>query len=423
MGDLEESLPPPEEGNGLYDGKHLATTHNVVIVAMNYRLSALGFMALDALRDPQSANSTGNYALQDQRAALHWVQDNIVGFGGDPDKVLLFGESAGAFSTCWHLGSPASRGLFRAAILESGTCDSPLFFRAWPRAQKWSEEYAAKVGCPGGDSAQVAACLRALPVDKLLGAGEFLAGDRADGRIAFEPLLAPVMPWGAAIDGSPLGQTETPYQAIKAGRFSHVPTIMGSNNNAGSIFIPMIAAIAKIDLPLNQGTATKVLERFFNASTVADIWTRYPVSAYKNSYDYAASMVLRDYFFECAEQRAMRSMAAQGVPVWSYRFSYKDDDPLFPIFGDAHASELRFVWGNPFYLPWSDRDAQVSAAFGAYWTSLAKNLVPSGPVEWPGFNATSPVNLIIADPVVVEDGYDRAVCPFWDRVEVDYGYP
>ena len=111
---------------GFYDGKHIAKQHNVILVAANYRLSSFGFMALPQLMT--ESGTTGNYGVQDQRFALQWVQQNIRQFGGDPNRVTIFGESAGAMSVCYHVASPASAGLFHAAIVESGTASSPEFF-------------------------------------------------------------------------------------------------------------------------------------------------------------------------------------------------------------------------------------------------------------------------------------------------------
>ena len=101
---------------GFYDASNLALSRNVIVVSPNYRVGPFGFTALEALRAEDANNSTGNAAMQDQRLALEWVRDNIASFGGDPSRVTIFGESAGGFSVCYHLVSPASAGLFQAAI-------------------------------------------------------------------------------------------------------------------------------------------------------------------------------------------------------------------------------------------------------------------------------------------------------------------
>ena len=127
---------------GIYDARRLAARGDIVVVTINYRLGALGFLAHPALGAP---GQVGNYGLADQQAALRWVRDNIAAFGGDPGKVTIAGESAGGMSVCDHLVAPGSRGLFRAAIIQSGPCQAQV---ALPDAQNaLSVDYAADAGC------------------------------------------------------------------------------------------------------------------------------------------------------------------------------------------------------------------------------------------------------------------------------------
>jgi para-nitrobenzyl esterase len=128
---------------GLYNPTSWIQKQPHIHVAMNYRLAVFGFLALDELM--KESGTTGNYGLQDQSAVLIWVQKNIKGFGGDPNSVTIFGESAGGFSVCWHLVNPMSAGLFHAAIMESGTCDSKSFFVDLPTAEQFSTDYAGKL--------------------------------------------------------------------------------------------------------------------------------------------------------------------------------------------------------------------------------------------------------------------------------------
>ena len=147
-------------GSGkIYDGRWLVSRGDIIVVTINYRLGTLGFLAHPALGPP---GDVGNYGLQDQQAALRWVRDNIANFGGDPDKVTVAGESAGGMSVCDHLVAPGSKGLFRAAIIQSAPCGAQADL---PTAEQRSVDYAAKVGC--GDPKTAADCLRSLPVDKL----------------------------------------------------------------------------------------------------------------------------------------------------------------------------------------------------------------------------------------------------------------
>ena len=147
-------------GSGkIYDGQWLVARGDIIVVTINYRLGTLGFLAHPALGPP---GEVGNYGLEDQQAALRWVRDNIANFGGDPEKVTVAGQSAGGMSVCDHLVAPGSKGLFRAAIIQSAPCGAQADL---PKAEQSSLDYAARAGC--GDPKTAADCLRALPVDKL----------------------------------------------------------------------------------------------------------------------------------------------------------------------------------------------------------------------------------------------------------------
>jgi hypothetical protein len=145
-----------------YDASVLAQKHGVVVVTVNYRLGSLGFLALPTLK-AEAEGESGNYGLMDQQAALRWVRNNIVAFGGDPGNVTVFGESAGGFSVCAQLASPAAAGLFHKAIIQSGPCTSPNNSGAATDSTKRNLDYAAKVGCKNGSLA----CLRKTDPKKL----------------------------------------------------------------------------------------------------------------------------------------------------------------------------------------------------------------------------------------------------------------
>ena len=160
-----------EYGNGEYNPEKLARKYGVIVVAGDYRLDVFGWLVHNSLKADNNG-TLGNFGLHDQRAAIQWTATNIAKFGGDPNRVTIFGESAGGFSVCQHLASPASSGLFSQAIIESGSCDrqSLLVFDA-EDAAAFGELYAEAVGCPkssfSSDDDQVS-CLRNLPVAKIM---------------------------------------------------------------------------------------------------------------------------------------------------------------------------------------------------------------------------------------------------------------
>ena len=191
-----------------YDGTELAAD-GAVVVTINYRLGALGFLSHPSLASSRDGAS-GNYGLMDQQAALRWVQENIARFGGDPHKVAIAGQSAGGLSVLAHLVSRGSRGLFQRAIVQSGAfalTQLPL-----AAAEAFGESFATAVGCPD----QTAACLRSVSVDDL---------------VRFFP--------GAAIPGVVDGRvlTESIGTALAAGRFARVPILNGSNHDEERLFL------------------------------------------------------------------------------------------------------------------------------------------------------------------------------------------
>ena len=392
---------------GWYDGKNLVKSHpEMLVVAVNYRLGPLGFMALPGLE------GSGSAALLDQVAGLEWVRDNIAAFGGDPAQVTIAGESAGSFSVAWHLASPRSAGLFHAAILESSSFDTVQFFQPLAEAVAFNSLYSTAIGCPpdpsappGTDTAQLA-CMRALPVDKVLlaleealnpdwpcvtpgrcppalaAAAQHL-GSRA-GRTL--PALAPLMPWGPAV-GSPL-LPDLPLALVRSGNFNKVPILIGTNKNEGSIFIPVFPLISPgTDFPPRLSDIPNFVEHAYNTYdaalvrnlTAALITPAYSLAAYNNDTWAMSSDVLRDAFFACATRRAARALSAPGraPSVHLYEFSYHLQWPEvvdLPVLGNYHTSELDFVFGNDWPEFIHVRGGGQGGVLGAQATSQATHM-------------------------------------------------
>lgn len=211
-------------GSDRYYDSTLLAERGVVIVTLSYRLGPFGFLAHPGLsvEDPAYPTS-GNYGLEDQRAALAWVQRNIAAFGGDPEHVTLFGESAGGFSTCVHYLSSRSHGLFEAAISQSGLCGMPDFAPLHATAEAHGLTLAEKLGCPCGDASAVE-CLRSKSVDELMTATTAPpVTDQIPGGLACQP---EVLPNGVPnVDGYVV---ERPLrEALLAGSYEPRPMILG----------------------------------------------------------------------------------------------------------------------------------------------------------------------------------------------------
>ncbi len=461
---------------GLYDGTNLATKHNVIIVAPNYRLNSLGFLALPELAAETGNNATGNMGLLDQQMALRWTRENIANFGGDNSSITIFGESAGGFSVCWHLASPGSRGLFDAAVMESGSCNSPQFFRNQKANEAFSYEFAAAIGC-GMRGPTLLACLRSrstedmlksildwldpnwpftnrtkglegrLPASSLRGnapqgmhhISDVLAAANPDGRALPEslrpqwlPVFAPVMPWAATVDGVNL--PVLPLAAIRSGNWAKVPFLAGSNKNEASILAPLLPIVVKgASFDYDDETVRLTIAQLIKDATPAAIEAvtnatllQYPSADYKNNF-WRMAQLFTHYFFSCDVRRAMRSVASQQSSAWLYSFERKlsflfglEDDLL----GDYHSSEIAFVFGNqwpPIVHDFDADDAKLSEAMGTYWTNMARWHQPShaddGQPTWSPYTSADDLTMTLASPVSMRTGYVEEACDFWDRME------
>jgi para-nitrobenzyl esterase len=208
----------------LYDGTTLAQRQNVVVVTAQYRLGVLGYLNTAALDAESDAGVSGNYGLLDQQAALQWVQRNVRAFGGDPGRVLLFGESAGATNTCMHVGMPGSAGLFHRAIVQSGSCNA-----AQPVSQRRTEAATWLAGTGCAQATDVNACLRAITPEQLIRAFPVavIVGGRR-GEVA----------WGPTADGVVVPRR--PIESMLAGTHNQVPIIVGSNLDETQLSMPLI---------------------------------------------------------------------------------------------------------------------------------------------------------------------------------------
>jgi para-nitrobenzyl esterase len=237
-----------------YDGAYLTSHQPVVVVTINYRLGALGFLASAALAAADPDHRAGNYGLLDQIAALRWVSANIAAFGGDPARFLVFGQSAGGLSVCNLLASPLAAGLFSRALIESGGC------YAYPRATALlvGARVVRAVGCQG--AADVPACLRAVPAALVATA---------------------VAPYSWAYEFAPSvdpGVLEQPMAVLAAGRSNPVPVVIGTNaNELGSMMSAYVDSPIRTDADYRAALAAefgaalgdRVYARYRPASTAA----------------------------------------------------------------------------------------------------------------------------------------------------------
>ncbi|MEV7817359.1 carboxylesterase family protein [Streptomyces flaveolus] len=302
-----------------YDAHRMAVRGDVVVVTVNYRLGALGFLAHSGLA------GSGTFGLADQQAALRWVRAEIGAFGGDAHHVTLAGESAGGYSVCAQLTSPAAAGLFDRAIVQSGPCTGrperpfapssvPL-----PAARAAGADFAAKAGC--GSAHDVLTCLRHVKVSRLL------AAQSADQQPA---------------NGTPLLPGD-PAVAIADGHFHRVPMLIGHTRDEGNGWA---AGIIQAGHPVTPETWPDVAASFFPPGQARAIVREYRV--YRTDGGPVFGAVIGDADFACPTARTGRLLAAR-VPVWRYEFADEHAPPLTPgtppfQLGAPHASELPYLF-------------------------------------------------------------------------------
>lgn len=337
----------------IYDGASLAR-HGAVVVTINYRLGALGFLALPALAAESPHGSTGNYGLLDQLTAFRWVREQIAGFGGNPHNVTAFGESAGSMSLCTLLASPLAGGAFDRAILESGGCNYVLTEKeAFGRAELMAE----KTGCAVDDLE----CWRALPLEELVGLAQNKETD-------FEK-----DPFKPVVDGYVL--EDLPEKILAAGGGLRLPLVIGANADEYRLDVTAVADRSKFSWEgFEQLAREKEAER--TELVLAHYRSRFQ-DALEAYYAYMTERILM-----CPTYRAGYMMKDR-APVYGYLFEYKS--PHWHNLGSAHGFELPFVFDTrrtwPFWdlfitEPVFEQTEALSRAMQQAWVRFARGEAP-----------------------------------------------
>ena len=368
----------------------------VMVVSFNYRMGVFGFLALPGLSGESEHKASGNYGLLDQVAALEWVRRNIATFGGDPDNVTIFGESAGSASVSGLVASPLARGLFRRAIGESGA-----FFKANPpmRSRAEAEEAGEKFAQAAFGTTSVQE-LRSKPAREVLDAALRLPHEY------FEP----------EVDGYFLPEDCASIYA--RGGQSRVALLAGWNRDEAGF----AKFLGKAEPTLGNYVA-RAREKFgANADAFLGL---YPAASDAEARR-AAQDIAGDEFIAHATWRWIEAhLRAGGSPVFRYEFDQTlplaagakpGTDPLSP-----HACDIEYVFRvlSSRDLPWRQEDRDVSELISTYWTNFAKTGDPNGPglPPWPAYTAKDGYQVmhIGAAPGAAPDGR-RARHEFLDRL-------
>jgi para-nitrobenzyl esterase len=355
--------------NEMYATGTIASNHGIVLVTLNYRLGVLGFLNLNEVTKGRIP-ATGNEGLQDQVAALRWVKENISAFGGDPENVTVFGESAGAMSVGCLLNMPEAKGLFHRAILESpvGEMARPL-----DMSVAITEEFLRIAGVGVNDISG----LRGLPIEALLRAQQETALRTAQGA-------APVIP---VADG--VVMPRMPLESMECGLGLRIPTVIGCNLEEDKFFAMMIPNGFKADETILRKTVSKYvtgedIEKLIDTYRQGRIKRGEAVTPFE-----LQSAINTDVMFRKTAIRIAEAQCKYAPGGFNYLFKWKSP-AAGGILGACHVLEIGFVFGNynaPFHGtgPYADR---LSGEMQDAWASFARTGNPSCKSlgDWPRYS-------------------------------------
>ncbi len=380
----------------LYRGDEFVAENDVVLITINYRLGAMGFLAHEKLAEEDPHGSTGNYGMLDQLKALEWVKNNIENFGGDPDNVTIFGESAGGWSVCALVASPLAEGLFHRAIMESGSCSSTATLE---EGFEYGRKLANEFYC---EEDNVPECLREQSPQAIYNE---IPWDET-GRES---------PFKIHLDGYFLDKQ--PIKRIKKGEYNKVPFIAGSNRDE---FGPLRYMKLSRLFFLNEKEAETKIREMYGEEAARKILELYPIEEYRKPVD-ALNAAMGDARLGCAPYRVGMAMSPTNPEVYLYRFDY--DNLRAEKLGAFHGLELAFVFGNfdakPMKYAFKKKHIRaaepLSEKIQTYWTNFARSGEPQGEglTDWPVFDAEDREFLVLDEQIKTSTFTEDSKCEFW----------
>ncbi|KAM3875345.1 cholinesterase-like [Diretmus argenteus] len=396
----------------MYDGRFLSRAEGVVVVSMNYRLGALGFLSL-----PENKNIRGNAGLLDQRLALHWVANNIAAFGGDPSKVTLFGESAGAASVGLHLLSPGSHGLFHRAVMQSGSPNALWATVSQKEAWDRSMLLGKLMGCPLSPPVDLEVCLQKADPEKII---------TKQVEVPTQLLILPI-PFGPNVDGHFL--PDKPELLLRTGKFLKTELLLGANKDEGTNFlvygmpgydITSQSLITRKDFL--QGAALVVPEASDVTRETAIFqytdWTDENNGTKKR--DSLGSMV-GDRFFTCPVLEFAHRYSQHGGKTFLYLFDHRSSTNPWPAWmGVMHGYEIEFVFGMPLNgtLGYTQNEVNMSRNFMKHWANFARTGNPrTKEDDWPLFTPEQQQYVTLnCDPPKTKRMMRAQQCHLWNAL-------
>eukprot|EP00058_Branchiostoma_floridae_P023168 XP_002608658.1 hypothetical protein BRAFLDRAFT_73882 [Branchiostoma floridae] len=404
----------------IYDGRILANKTNTVVVTTNYRLGVFGYLVTGEGED----DARGNYGTLDQIEALKWVQQNIADFGGDKDKVTVFGQSAGSDSIAVLLTSARAADLFHQGIMLSVPFSIPL--KTQSEAIRYGNDFTKFANCSTGDMK----CLRSKPADEILQAQKKVSKSIVD---PFR-LLELFMQWGPSVDGDILPRPVV--ESFAKGQFQRKPFIIGTVREDALYYI-----YSAFNKPVSKLELDGAVLAFLHGKGPAALHEYNPPQT--SDYRPFLSQAVTDWIFECPTRNVIRNAALNGeTDVWLYVFDHAFS---FKTFWHGHAycqghvchgEDIPFVFQTPLLINLTfTPDEQVLADTMAYHygnfahtgdpNKASPNVYTTGnvlksPLNWPRYNKGNlfpNMNFTTPQSVIVKD-YNKAKCDFWDKENI-----
>lgn len=373
----------------LYGGARLAAEGGIVVVTFNYRLAALGYLSHAFLDADSEDGTSGNYGLYDAIAALQWVQDNIAAFGGDPDRVLLAGQSGGGRDTNALLTCNSPEGLFAGVAIHSAPLGLDRLDELRDRGQALVEE----MGCDGHADGELA-CMREVPAELLVTA------------VASTPLGLASGAFIPTVDGTLC--EHQPIDSLVGGHAHGVPMLMGTTDNEYSHRWPGLP-----DANYDALVRSAVGDDFAD-----DVLVQYPLDRF-GSATVAFSEMMSDRNVTCPNRRYARTASATNT-VHHYRFRAVLPEDVRHGYGAYHTSDIVYLFqhmdGTAFEATEADRHTQ--AAMRRYWSRFAATGDPGGGDDptWPAYDVTNERTLILQAEPSVETDVKKDDCDFWESL-------
>lgn len=387
-----------------YDAQRLASEGDVVVVTVNYRLGVFGYLGLPGL------DGGGDFGLADQIAATRWAKDNAAAFGGDPGNITVFGQSAGAFSACALLTSPAAEGLVDKIAMASGNCgirwpaggllygtpaQGPYLSKA--ASERLGTGAAAQLGCTGGD---VLGCMKQQSIDALLKVDVLFSN-----ALAYDTDLLP----------------KEPVQAVRAGDIAKIPVISGGNSHEESAFV---GGIEQAMPGTYSAAAYPALVAAAYPQAAAQVLAQYPATGGVTPAAAFADLIT-DSSWRCPTLATDADIAAHGGPVFSYEFGPSETPnvngvtiPTVPQ-AAAHADDVPYLFDlTGKNLLTTAAEKSLATTMIAYWTSFARSGTPSAPGSpaWPRTTGADGPSLRFGDSIDTADLTTTHHCDFWQAV-------